>query len=1206
MSDQNLEYTLDVDIAAAERKLKSLFGDMETSMDILGKAVGKKLKGALTEQEQSAREFGRQLTALDRAVQSNFGLVEKLTDKYASLGNTKLNGLIGQLEQLTKSSISPELQKLMDNRAATPAGVLKAETGDIRDQIDAELAAIANRKAAEKQEAADFVQLQKMKRQAASQRLKEDMDAEIAAAKNRKAQDIQQAADFVAAQKIKHLAAAEALQATLDAEVAARANRKAAEQQEIDDFIAAQKIKKDIETQRLKEAVDAAALAAANRKAQDEQLAADFVEAQRLKREALVQSQKDAEVAESQRLKAVMEAAEQEKQLLDRLEKEDIQRLQQKRAREKREVAEAAKNNSDYRAAERALLDEWERRDTATSKQRRLRLKDEDSEEAKSLRQRIENARSLAVETGKYNEEKFGKDQAYRTRVQAIYAQLDNDYEKLMVDSVGMTAEAVSAKIQLLEKGAATEKAIAVNAAQERAIETAKVNASLGRFSSNLYMVQQTVEDFSYAGLRGATNNLAFMASTIAGPAGTAAMVGMLGLQFLYSTGMLEKLDKELGISEGLLDAFGMRTQKEIELSKQLTEALMTEYEARQKARVDFMTADLFGMTEADSEKQIRNEGKRVLVLQQQVDMLTKAKDAWDRLQAARNSLPLDTSFAAPGDADFRSQVADFLPGSRQALADPTASEYTKEFARSVVEMDAALNQFDRTAGRSGFDLTVEGADALAKKLQASNLELKGMQVGLQSLKDISAVHKELLPQFERLREATGKMGPSSAVSDTTGMTSKGSDSFRDMIKSRTGALQEYQAAIEEAVEKETEKLQRMLDRRPDQAGLWKREAQENLDMLAKQAEAERRRIEREIQGLQDIGKLQGEVFNIANEGISLREKEITTLDRLIEKEKERRDVLSDQRSAFEDNAAKRQMSALDRIDDLKAGEQKDKLQSQFGYAQDQLQRMKQRDEEIAQQMAQGMGKGGNKWLSNVGNQIDAYYEMLGQKNKNFLTQEMERADQLANANKQKRLDDLKQQLGGKAQDLTAEAKQAMEGGNLDTASAKLKQAMKTMEELQQAQEKAIGKSSSKQAEQIEKDLKGSSDKMLKLFDMMEEVSKKNQQKLEGQHAEQINKLREIEGTKTAIEGIDIYAPDAKNTLETLKQQLMEIAQIKSQISAIPVAGAGGLAMMGGGGFGGGSTINSTINMNMGGTATPTAAIAAAKAAAASIAMQRA
>lgn len=57
-------------------------------------------------------------------------------------------------------------------------------------------------------------------------------------------------------------------------------------------------------------------------------------------------------------------------------------------------------------------------------------------------------------------------------------------------------------------------------------------NKSIGA----VFQVQQAIEDYSYAGLRGAGNNIAMLAATIGGPAGLVALLGIMGATLVPTT----------------------------------------------------------------------------------------------------------------------------------------------------------------------------------------------------------------------------------------------------------------------------------------------------------------------------------------------------------------------------------------------------------------------------------------------------------------------------------------------------------------------------------------------------------------------------------------------------------------------------------------------------------------------------------------------
>lgn len=65
--------------------------------------------------------------------------------------------------------------------------------------------------------------------------------------------------------------------------------------------------------------------------------------------------------------------------------------------------------------------------------------------------------------------------------------------------------------------------------------------SGFGQGSFQLFQVQQAVEDFNFAGIRGAANNLSVLAASIGGPAGTAALVALLGGNLLVTSGMFDR-----------------------------------------------------------------------------------------------------------------------------------------------------------------------------------------------------------------------------------------------------------------------------------------------------------------------------------------------------------------------------------------------------------------------------------------------------------------------------------------------------------------------------------------------------------------------------------------------------------------------------------------------------------------------------------------
>lgn len=85
------------------------------------------------------------------------------------------------------------------------------------------------------------------------------------------------------------------------------------------------------------------------------------------------------------------------------------------------------------------------------------------------------------------------------------------------------------------EKRAAAQQLAAKNHAQKQA----------SKFNNQMFQVQQLVEDASFAGFRGASNNLALMANQLGGPGGTIALFGLMAATMTPVIARLSGVGKE-------------------------------------------------------------------------------------------------------------------------------------------------------------------------------------------------------------------------------------------------------------------------------------------------------------------------------------------------------------------------------------------------------------------------------------------------------------------------------------------------------------------------------------------------------------------------------------------------------------------------------------------------------------------------------------
>src|SRR5690606_32869255 len=111
---------------------------------------------------------------------------------------------------------------------------------------------------------------------------------------------------------------------------------------------------------------------------------------------------------------------------------------------------------------------------------------------------------------------------------------------------------------------------------------------NIGRQVNLMFNLQQAIEDFSYAGMRGASNNLATMAAAMGGPAGIGAMAALAAYN-IY----------QLGDAMGW---FGQKTEAASERIKNQISHLRELREAERQRNQDFR-----GLSSGEAGTQLRD-----------------------------------------------------------------------------------------------------------------------------------------------------------------------------------------------------------------------------------------------------------------------------------------------------------------------------------------------------------------------------------------------------------------------------------------------------------------------------------------------------------------------------------------------------------------------------------------------------------------------
>ncbi len=179
----------------------------------------------------------------------------------------------------------------------------------------------------------------------------------------------------------------------------------------------------------------------------------------------------------------------------------------------------------------------------------KIRFDDESYRQARGWHDMmVEQERSTALERESIRQQSL-------QRIQQI--------EQRSLLNVSQMRDAAEARITAITEAGSTQRINTIRTEVEREIQAYRRAAAAGdtivRETRNLrsgsggvnavFQIQQAIEDFSYAGIRGASNNVAFLASQMGGPAGLIALIGLMGVT------LAPAIAKTVGFSEAVADA---------------------------------------------------------------------------------------------------------------------------------------------------------------------------------------------------------------------------------------------------------------------------------------------------------------------------------------------------------------------------------------------------------------------------------------------------------------------------------------------------------------------------------------------------------------------------------------------------------------------------------------------------------------------------
>lgn len=463
------------------------------------------------------------------------------------------------------------------------------------------------------------------------------------------------------------------------------------------------------------------------------------------------------------------------------------------------------------KANEQRIRDE-EKANQNIQKQRQKANQDRVNE-AKRVNQQIQKIRRDALH--KYEMMEIQRNRAGQNATeQSKRMRIEYEREISRITSRASSSNLAQVKQELAKELATRRKALDQRIMSERqaaAQQLASKNHAqkqASKFNNTMFQVQQAVEDASYAGFRGASNNLALMANQLGGPGGTIALMGLM------ATTMTPTIAKMIG--------FGEETKIAADEVERLTQSIKRNNDAKLNAQIETNSLPL-------TPKELS---------QRKEDLNTRKRN----FEARRRNFNSQKNFAAQSintrlfNDEVRKQLAfsktmdSPLPGI--FLNDKTTQEKIKNMGINQADIKGKTTQ--ETLQNLANELHAKAAIQEQKLFDSQNdlsaKEFRGMQIksgeerGLLDRKNLleisnkikddqTEVRRGLLDEQKNLEELSKSLGTNNkTVTDVMGILDKGTD-LVDFSKYKTGDVPHTQ---EDRLKQQNSLMEDQLQQRVD------------------------------------------------------------------------------------------------------------------------------------------------------------------------------------------------------------------------------------------------------------------------------------------------------------------------------------------------------------------------------------------------------
>lgn len=333
-------------------------------------------------------------------------------------------------------------------------------------------------------------------------------------------------------------------------------------------------------------------------------------------------------------------------------------------------------------------------------------------------------------------------DQAYRQATEA-YQKFTQAKLRILQNASGKTISVIKAEMDLIERE--LKQAIAAASATATGNQNAELTKgkNRGKMLGGAFQVQQILEDMSFAGIRGATNNLAFLASQLANT--KYAMLGFAGIAGVATVAVYDLASSFFNWANSADAA----QEKITRLTDALREnAAVRGAAAKQRAEFDVPTTrEQFQRQMNDLTRSERAFGDRseARTLEKDINLLERLAE----VRRLRDSLGNPSSRVG---LNLDGSVGIDRPDPRDVIA---MSRFNQDNALRLIEEN--LNSKLSTSGMGGSDPGAVAAN-LRKELEELQKGTRAEGDRLKNQREMLENSQNLVPVLERIAELEDKI----------------------------------------------------------------------------------------------------------------------------------------------------------------------------------------------------------------------------------------------------------------------------------------------------------------------------------------------------------------------------------------------------------------------------------------------------------------